>query len=176
MELKGTARHGEDADSSAAAAALSTATRGAVTTVRTVFHLGAKNYRLLFGLPLRTNTVTRAKGYTAAVAHFAPGARFGLDLWRRNAYGTIQWRCFVCEAIRVGEEGEVVPFVTPAARVLLQTKGAAQSRLFLAWLAELETEGIDPMICPSATFEAAHFRLQGSRADTTPARRLRGEP
>jgi len=175
MELKGTARHAGDADPSAAATG-NTAARGVVTTVRTVFHSGAKNYRLLFGVPLRTHTVTRAEGYTAAVAHFAPGARFALDLWRRNSYGTIQWRCFVCEAIRVGEEGEVVPFVTPAARVLLQTKGAAQSRLFLAWLTELEMGGIDPILCPSATFEAAHFRLQGSRADTTPARRLRGEP
>jgi len=148
----------------------------AVTTVRTVFQDGAKNDRLLFGQPLRIDTVGERPGYTEALVRFAPSSRFGLDLWRRNAYGTIQWRCFVCEAIGPGEEGDCVPAVAPAARVLLQTKGAAQSRLFLAWLAELEACAIDPITCPRETFEAAHFRLQGSRADVTPARRLSGRP
>ncbi len=147
-----------------------------VTTVRTLFAEGAKNYRLLFGRPLRIETVTQREGYTAAIGRFAPGARFGLDLWRSNAYGTIQWRCFVCEAIGPGGTGEGVPCVEPAARVLLKTKGAAQSRVFLAWLDQLEKSGIDPVTCPRETFEAAHFRLQGSRADITPPRRLSGRP
>ena len=147
-----------------------------VTTVRTLFAEGAKNYRLLFGRPLRIETVSQTEGYTAAIARFEPGARFALDLWRCNAYGTIQWRCFVCEAIGPGEAGEGVPCVAPAARVLLKTKGAAQSRVFLAWLDQLEKSGIDPVTCPRETFEAAHFRLQGSRADITPPRRLSGRP
>ena len=147
-----------------------------VTTVRMLFAEGAKNYRLLFGRPLRIETVTQREGYTAAIARFAPGARFGLDLWRSNAYGTIQWRCLVCEARRPGEVGEGVPCVTPAAQVLLSTKGAAQSRVFLAWLDQLEKSDIDPVTCPRETFEAAHFRLQGSRADITPPRRLSGRP
>ncbi len=147
-----------------------------VTTVRMLYAEGAKNYRLLFGRPLRIETVSQREGYTAAIARFVPGARFGLDLWRSNAYGTIQWRCFVCEAIGPGEAGERVPCVAPAARVLLQTKGAAQSRVFLAWLAEVVSSGIDPVTCPRETFEAAHFRLQGSRADITPPRRLSGRP
>jgi hypothetical protein len=147
-----------------------------VTAVRMLFAEGAKNYRLLFGRPLRIETVTQREGYTAAIARFAPGARFGLDLWRSNAYGTIQWRCFVCEAIGPGEAGDSVPCVTPAAQVLLSTKGAAQSRVFLGWLDQLEKSGINPVTCPRETFEAAHFRLQGSRADITPPRRLSGRP
>ena len=147
-----------------------------VTTVRTVFAQGAKNYRLLFGRPLRTETVSQAEGYTAAIARFAPGVRFGLDLWRSNAYGTIQWRCFVCEAIGPGEAGEGIPCVTPVARVPLSTKGTAPSRAFLAWLTQVEKSGIDSVACPRETFEAAHFRLQGSRADITPARRMSGRP
>lgn len=147
-----------------------------VTTVRMLFAEGAKNYRLLFGRPLRIETVNQREGYTAAIARFAPGARFGLDLWRSNAYGTIQWRCFVCEAIGPGEAGDSVPCVTPAAQVLLSTKGAAQSRVFLAWLDQFAKSGIDPVTCPRETFEAAHFRLQGSRADITPPRRLSGRP
>ena len=147
-----------------------------VTTVHTVFAQGAKNYRLLFGKPLRVDTVEERNGYTEALHRFAPGARFGLDLWRCNSYGTIQWRCFVCEAMGPGEEGESVPRVAPAARVLTATKGAAQSRVFLAWLREIEAAGRDPLTCPRETFEAAHFRLQGSRADVTPARRLSGRP
>jgi hypothetical protein len=147
-----------------------------VTTVHTLYREGCKNFRALFGTPLRTETIARAEGYTRQVLRFERGARFALDLWACNAYGTIQWRCFVCEAIGPGEEGSRVPWVTPAARVLLHTRGAAQSRLFLAWLRELEESGVDPLRCAREIFEAAHFRLQGSRADKTPARRLSGQP
>ena len=151
-----------------------TAAKVPVTTVHTLYRESAKNYRVLFGRPLSSQTLSREEGYTSTAVSFAPGARFALDLWARNAYGTIQWRCFVCEALRVGESGELVPYVAPAARVLLSTRGAAQSRLFLAWLKYLEEEGVDVLSCPAATFEAAHFRLQGSRADTTPPQYLSG--
>jgi hypothetical protein len=86
----------------------------------------------------------------------------------------VQWRCVVCEAIGPGEEGVMVPTVTPVVRVLLESHGAAQSRLFLAWLRGLESAGIDPLECPRETFEAAHFRLHGCRADRTPPQRLSG--
>lgn len=147
-----------------------------LTSVHTTFLEGVKNHRVLFGTPLRCETLLCVEGITRKIYQFTAGARFALDLWTRNAYGTIQWRCFVCEAIASGEEGNQVPFVTPAARVLLHTKGAAQSRLFLAWASQVEGEGVDLLQCPRETFEAAHFRLQGSRADTTPPRRLSGKP
>lgn len=147
-----------------------------LTSVQTLYRAGRQNYRVLFGDPARRRILARAEGTTVTVWSFAPGARFALDLWACNQYGTIRWRCFVCEAIGPGEEGDRVPLVAPAARVLLHTQGAAQSRLFLAWLKELEEGGVDPIECPGATFEAAHFRLHGSRADRTPARRLSGRP
>jgi hypothetical protein len=147
-----------------------------VTTVHTLYREGRKNFRALFGTPLRTETLARDEGYTAKVLSFVRGDRFALDLWTCNSYGTIQWRCFVCEAIGPGEDGARVPCVAPAARLLLHTRGAAQSRLFLAWLLDLEESGVDPLRCPQETFEAVHFRLQGSRADKTPARRLSGHP
>src|SRR5271156_1853335 len=147
-----------------------------LTSVQTLYREGRQNYRVLFGEPARTRTLARAEGYTVTVWSFVPGARFALDLWACNQYGTIRWRCFVCEAIGPGEEGERAPLVAPAARVLLHTQGAAQSRLFLAWLREREEAGVNPLTCPAATFEAAHFRLHGSRADRTPARRLSGRP
>ena len=147
-----------------------------VTSAHTLYREGRKNHRVLMGNPLRTETLARAEGYTVQVWRFLRGSRFVLDLWACNAYGTIQWRCFVCEAIGPGDEGERVPFVTPAAKVLLYTRGAAQSRLFLEWLRELQESGVDPLTCPPETFEAAHFRLHGSRAHKTPARRLSGRP
>lgn len=147
-------------------------TRLRVTTVETSFLEGQHNYRVLFGEPLRIDARHAAEGVTRKVYSFTAGSRFALDLWRRNAYGTIQWRCFVCEAASPGVPRDLVPFVTPGARVLLSTKGAAQSRLFLAWLAQLEASGADLLRCPPETFEAAHFRLHGSRADTTPPQRL----
>jgi len=150
------------------------AVHAAVTTVHTAFHMGRHNYRVLFGAPLRVDVLHREEGISRGVYSFGLGARFGLDLWRRNDYGTIQWRCLVCEAVAPGPDLEFIPFVTPGARVLLHTKGAAQSRLFLAWLADLERGGVDLLHCPRDTFEAAHFRLHGSRADTTPPRRLSG--
>jgi hypothetical protein len=147
-----------------------------LTTVQTLFRAEQCNHRVLFGVPFRRRVVAVGEGHSRELCYFAPGARFGLDLWIRNAYGSIQWRCFVCQAIKPGTAAVAVPFVVPAATVLLHTKGAAQSRLFLEWLTELEESGIDPLTCPAATFEAAHFRLQGSRADRTPARRLSGRP
>ncbi len=77
-----------------------------VTTVRTDYREGRRNHRVLFGTPLRTDTLDRTEGYTTQVWSFARGARFALDLWVCNAYGTIQWRCFVCEAIGPGDDGE----------------------------------------------------------------------
>ena len=144
------------------------------TQVHEEFSEGRQNYRLLFGRPSRQRTVNVKQGYTARSSYFLPGTRFGLDLWSRNEYGTVRWRCFVCETVQAGTSAERVPFVNPAATVLLSTKGAAQSRLFLAWLLELEEEGVDPVICPADLFVAAHFRLQGSRADTTTPARLSG--
>lgn len=147
-----------------------------LTSVYTQFLEGVRNFRVLFGVPFRCVTLRERQGETLKVYYFGEGSRFALDFWARNAYGTIQWRCFVCEAIAPGFEADAVPYVRPAAKVLLQTKGAAQSRLFLAWLAELEGRGVDPLSCPSETFESAHFRLQGSRADRTSPRRLSGLP
>jgi hypothetical protein len=142
--------------------------------VFTRFREGVKNYRVLFGVPEKIETVHEIEGETDQVHYFAAGARFALDLWKRNAYGTIQWRCFVCEAVVPGTEAETVPCIAPAARVLLHTKGAAQSRLFLAWLADVQSAGLNLIQCPPETFESAHFRLHGSRADRTSARRLSG--
>ena len=146
----------------------------ALTQVREQFAQGRHNYRLLFGRPESSRTALARPGYTARLNYFTAGSRFALDLWSRNAYGTVRWRCFVCETVRPAEEAERVPFVTPAARVLLSTKGAAQSRLFLAWVALIAEQGVDPLTCPADVFLAAHFRLHGSRADKTQPERLSG--
>ena len=147
-----------------------------LTTVQTIFHGGRKNYRMLLGTPHRCETQVCIEGLTRKVYQFAPSARFALDLWACNRYGTIAWRCYVCEAIAPEMPADTVPFVTPGARVLLHTRGAAQSRLFLSWLADFESRGLDPLRCPAETFEAVHFRLQGSRADKTSIRTLSGLP
>jgi hypothetical protein len=145
-----------------------------LTQVSEEFVEGRHNYWLLFGEPHISRIAASRHGYTAKRNLFRPGSRFALDLWTRNAYGTVRWRCFVCETVGPGEEAERVPFVTPAARVLLHTQGAAQSRLFLRWLAGLTEEGVDPLKCPADLFLAAHFRLQGSRADKIRPERLSG--
>jgi hypothetical protein len=147
-----------------------------LTQVFTQFREGVNNYRVLFGVPEKIETVHQIQGETEQVYYFAAGERFALDLWKRNAYGTIQWRCFVCEAVAPGMKAETVPCIAPAAKVLLHTQGAARSRLFLTWLADLQSAGVNLLQCPPETFEAAHFRLQGSRADRTPSRRLSGLP
>jgi hypothetical protein len=135
---------------------------------------GRENCRLLFGEPCKTLKRVGQGGAVFKVYSFTPGARFAIDLWASNTYGTIRWRCFVCEATAPGEVVDMVPFVVPAARVLLHAQGAAQSRLFLSWLLCITESGVDPVTCPPETFEAAHFRLHGSRADRTPAQRLSG--
>ena len=148
--------------------------RDVYTQVNELFMEGQRNYRLLFGQPTYSRASQGQEGLTARAHYFAPGERFALDLWSRNAYGTIRWRTFICETVRPGERAERVPFVAPAARILLSTKGAAQSRLFLAWLTGLTEQGVDPLTCPADLFLAAHFRLHGSRADTCRPERLSG--
>src|SRR5271156_4256417 len=96
-------------------------------SVQTLYREARQNYRVLFGEPVHTRRVARAPGFTVTVLSFPPGARFALDLWTCNRYGTIRWRCFVCEAIGPGGQGDRVPLVAPAAKVLLHTQGAAQS-------------------------------------------------
>jgi hypothetical protein len=139
----------------------------ALTQVREEFIEGRHNYRLLFGRPQFTRTVLLREGYGAKLNYLPSGSRF--------AHGTVRWRCFICEAVRPADEAECVPYVAPAARILLSTKGAAQSRLFLAWLAGIVEEGIDPLTCPADFFLAAHFRLHGLRADQTSPERLSGQ-
>jgi Protein of unknown function (DUF2840) len=146
----------------------------ALTQVREEFVEGRHNYRLLFGRAKFSRTARSRPGYTARLNYFTEGCRFALDLWSRNTYGTVRWRCFVCETVSPGDEAERVPFVTPAARVLLSTQGVAQSRLFLAWVALITEQGVDPLVCPADLFLAAHFRLHGSRADRTQPQRLSG--
>jgi Protein of unknown function (DUF2840) len=146
-----------------------------LTRVQTVYQEGSCNFRVLFGKPIDSSRQVTTHGRTRGSVRFMRGARFAVDLWSCNRFGTRQWCCYVCEAIGPDEEGLCVPCVKPAARVLLSTRGAAQSRLLLAWLRELEEVGIDLLHCPAALFEAAHFRLQGSRADRTPPRRLSGQ-
>ena len=145
-----------------------------LTQVDTEFLDGRCNYRILFGCANRTQLLEQIRGRTWERHWFVAGSRFALDLWRRNAYGTIQWRCFVCEAVGPGNVIDTLPCVRPGARVLLATHGAAQSKLFLAWLNELELAGVSAPGCPRETFEAAHFRLMGLRADRVPPRRLSG--
>jgi len=146
-----------------------------VTRFYACYREGDRNYRLLFGEPVGTIKRVGQGGLVYKVYSFAPGARFGIDLWRRNAYGTRRWRCFVCKSIEPGEAVQAIPFVDPGAHVLMHTRGAAQSRLFLLWLRSITQDGIDPVTCPPETFEAAHFRLQGLRADRTPPQRLSGK-
>jgi Protein of unknown function (DUF2840) len=152
------------------------ASRDYITYVHAEYVQDRCNHRLLFGEPKACHTLISRPGLTRQRHLFLPGSRFGLDCWKRNAYGTVQWRCFVCETLSPGELAECVPHVTPAARVLLATKGAAQSKLFLAWLKLVVDAGLDPLKCPAATFEAAHFRLWGVRADRVPPQRLSGRP
>jgi hypothetical protein len=137
----------------------------ALTAVHTRVHEGVCQYRILFGLPIQRRWFPSRGTDRRAVWYFSAGSRFALNLWACNTYGTIRWRCFVCEAIAPNQAADTVPFVNPAARVLLSTRGAAQSRLFLAWLAEREASGMDPATCPAQIFEAAHFRLHGSRIE-----------
>jgi Protein of unknown function (DUF2840) len=134
-----------------------------VTSVISEFTAKRCHHRVLFGEPERRVLLSRRRGHIRVRHEFLNATRFVLDLWRRNEYGTLQWRCYVCECGAPGQLLESVPFVSPGAHVLLSTKGAAQSKAFLAWLHDFQHRGGDPLSCPKETFEAVHFRLHGRR-------------
>jgi hypothetical protein len=145
-----------------------------VTTVLTEFKAKDCHHRIIFGAPVKRSIVLRRRGHLKVRQLFSPGARFVLDLWRRNSHGTLQWRCFVCEAVAPGELAQRVPRVIPGARILLATQGAAESKLFLTWLYQLAHGGVDVLQIPREAFEAAHFRLKGSRVHGLPVNTLSG--
>lgn len=135
-----------------------------LTTVITEFKAKDCHHRVLFGEPVARAILIRRKGHLLVRHQFRPESRFVLDLWRRNEHGTLQWRCFVCEAAAPGKLAQRVPRVIPGACVLLSTQGAAESKVFLAWVYRLAHGGTDVLRMPYEAFEAAHFRLKGSRA------------
>ena len=135
-----------------------------VTAVVSEYTVKRCHHRVLFGAPTKRVLLARRRGHLRVRHEFAAGSRFILDLWRRNEYGTLQWSCYVAECGAPGQVIQSVPFVIPGARVLLFTRGAAQSKAFLAWLYDLNHRGIDPLHCPAETFEAVHFRLHGRRS------------
>lgn len=134
-----------------------------LTTVVTEFKAKDCHHRILFGAPVSRRILLKVKGHLKVRQEFSPGARFVLELWRRNTHGTLQWRCFVCETVAPGELAQRVPRVIPGARILLATQGAGESKIFLSWLYALAHGGTDVLKVPCETFEAAHFRLKGSR-------------
>lgn len=134
-----------------------------LTSVVSEYTVKRCHHRVLFGNPLKRVLLARDRGHIKVRHDFAGGCRFVLDLWRRNEYGTLQWRCYVCETAGPGQLLERVPFVSPGVRVLTSTRGALQSKAFLRWLYDFKHRGGDLLGCPSETFEAVHFRLHGLR-------------
>ena len=133
-----------------------------LTAVSLHFLEGQKNYRLLFGDPVKTETQDHRLGETRETAYFRPGAIFAIDLWDRNKYGTRRWRILILQAPNVGQRDDIerVQQVTPGARKLLETKGTFRCKLLLQWLRTVEVAG-DPTARPPEFYIARDHMLKG---------------
>ncbi|MDA8093988.1 MAG: DUF2840 domain-containing protein [Betaproteobacteria bacterium] len=131
-----------------------------LTSVELRYVEGACNYRLIWGLPVRTIKHTHHFGEGHESALFSPGSIFALDLWDRNEYGTIRWRIFILQAGTVGDTVQPVPHVHPGAHVLLHTEGTRRCKLLVQWLRLVEADG-DPTSRPPAFWQARDHMIKG---------------
>lgn len=132
------------------------------TIVEELYIEGQRNYRLLFGKPLRTVTKQFEYGKITRKWHyFIPASVFALDLWDQNEYGTSQWKVFVLEAALPGEIVQRIPQVDPGAKILLDASGQKSARAALRELKEIE-ERLDPTTLPPNYFLLTDFRLKES--------------
>lgn len=130
------------------------------TRVEELYLEGQKNYRLLFGRPIKTATTEfKYQDITQRVLYFKPGDIFALDLWDRNEYGTTKWSVFVLQAALPGELAVRVPQVKPGAKILLQASGQKYAREALKLLKEIE-DRTDPTTLHPSRFLLTDFRLK----------------
>lgn len=107
----------------------------AAAEVVEAFEEGRANRRIIVGNPASKGQWTvGADGIRRRLLGFDVGARFVLDCWERNDYGTTRWRVVVCEALVPGGGGVRVPSIRPGVALLVDVQGAARVRSFLAWL------------------------------------------
>ena len=121
---------------------------------------GHKNYRLLFGKPIKSETTEfKYQDITRRVHYFKPGDIFAIDLWERNEYGTTNWSVFVLQAALPGELAVRIPQVKPAAKILLEASGQKHAREAVRLLKEIE-DRTDPTKLHPSRFLLTDFRLK----------------
>ena len=132
----------------------------AFTRVELIYEEGVRNYRLLFGKPLRIiNKETIYGVRTKKIAFFKPGDIFALDLWECGYYGTNSWAVYVLQAAAIGETAHPVPQVFPAAKILLEACGKSQAQKAIRELREIQ-DRVDPTTLPPARFLLTDFRIK----------------
>ncbi|MBN8548237.1 MAG: DUF2840 domain-containing protein [Deltaproteobacteria bacterium] len=131
-----------------------------VTRVEELYLEGQKNFRLLFGKPIKSETTEfKYQDITRRVHYFKPGDIFAIDLWERNEYGTTSWSVFVLQAALPGEFAVRIPQVKPAAKVLLEAAGQKHAREAVRLLKEIE-DRTDPTKLHPSRFLLTDFRLK----------------
>jgi hypothetical protein len=139
------------------------------TRVEELYLQSQKNYRLLFGKPIKSETTEfKYQEITRRVHYFKPGDIFAIDLWERNDYGTTNWSVFVLQAALPGEFAVRIPQVKPAAKVLLEASGQKLAREAVRLLKEIE-DRTDPTKLHPSRFLLTDFRL---KAESTNLRRM----
>jgi hypothetical protein len=135
----------------------------ALTRVELIYEEGVRNYRLLFGKPVRIVNKEMIFGVrTKKMVFFKPGDIFALDLWERCEYGTKSWAVYVLQAATVGEIAYPVPQVFPAAKILLEACGKSRAQKAIRELREIQ-DRVDPTTLPAARFLLTDFRIKADR-------------
>jgi len=108
-----------------------------LTAVIVSYRKKRRNHRILFGTP----ALEIRRGWRRRIAAFAPGAVFAYERWRGDAYGTQDWRLFICEAKECGPVAQI-PGVMPGADILLAARGKTRiKKTFAAFQAMLSAYG-----------------------------------
>lgn len=110
------------------------------TTVDLVWIEGRIERWMRFGRPIEDVHLPHAKRRMA----FASGSVFAMVRWASNAFGTIESRIDILQAVGPQQSYATVPFVSPGADILLRAAGWPKVEAVLIAIDQVESANIPP--------------------------------
>ncbi len=139
-----------------------------LTLVSIRWRKNRRNYRLLFGAPVRHVRLDWQRSLTA----FAPGSIFGYERWEGNKFGTQSWLICVVEAAAPQSSVSQIPGIIPGARALISLRGKAACTEFLTHLDTIAASAAPEELDPQLWLHIGHRLSAGKPASGTITRIL----
>lgn len=117
---------------------------------------------LMFGDPVASRPTTHGVHY-----FFRPNSYVGFSHQRLNAYGIVQWECFLFRTLPPSFSCQTLPLVVPGGDLLSYTSGKAHAKLFQTYF-----DTLDELALPDDDLASLHRRCAPYLQRGTLPRRL----